>query len=735
MLKGKHICSFSKLVFFGFTALLIGRQIPSVLALETSPLTMQMPMTGNSLKTAQGDILLDNFEYYDSPLNHGWQLGEPSYPVYGGMVGYGTVQGVIDYQEGSRVLDVYRPASVFLPFNSTYMPYTITKSAMYPNGNSLSFIDANNADLSFKVRAPLAFESFDTFSFVVIGTTKSTYLSGSNPGQNHTFQLVLVPRESASGNLKVGIDSIDPNSVHLETNPTIYVYVGRQFQDGTWHTVTIDIKKAVYKATGEDLKEIGTIQVRGNQYRLDDIIFFKKSPYKNRAPYLFRIGPLYPLLFDQTGQYSTRLIFAEDPDLGTWCLDPNGKALCYDTPRDQITLQTTILDVPADVFANYKDENLLYYIDSEGKKRFVDGSKGDALSFRITVGGPGANGVEAPSLCSRIPLTYNNPANGYEMPIPDYSSFLQSYYGITSLPKWNVPVNQWLSGEENMRNLQYALINSGFSYLPNVVVLRMQEQVMEELTVTCECSDGRLSDVETFTVSVVNYPVTNYPPKIEQISDQCFEVGRIPSQRDIIMGGFTLANEAASTQTISTQITTKQAITNVYTITATDPDASDILTYSVTLNGLPSYQYGPWMQQVIDPYRGVISFTPQFEGVFQCVVTVRDSRGLTAMGSFNIYCVNTGTWLNHSPIIVNNIQSPQQSRAGELFTLSELQMYDPDDQKLFYSCNIGAVSDNGVFSFQTQFPGQYSVQITGYDSLGGHVTQQFVLDVTPWWSF
>jgi hypothetical protein len=730
MLKGKHVCSFSELVFFSVTALLIGWQPAEVRALESPPLDMQMPMTGNALKTAQGDILLDNFEYYDSPLNHGWQQEEPSYPIYGGTVGYGSLNGLLDFAEGSRVLDVYRPASVFLPFNSIYMPYTITKGTAYQNGNSLSLIDANNAELSFKVRAPLSVESFDTFSFVVIGTTKSTYFSGSNAGQNHPFQLILFPRESPSGNLKVGIDSIDPDSVHLEADPTIQVFLGRQFQDGTWHTVTIDLRKAVYKATGEDLKEIGTILVRGNQYRLDDIIFFKKSPYMNRAPYLFRIGPFYPLLFDQTGQYSTRLIFAEDPDLGTWCLDPNGKAICYDTPRDQTTLQRTMLDVPDDVYANYKDENLLYFTDSQGNKRFVDGRKGDSLIFHITVGGPGANGVEAPNLCSRIPLTYTDPANGYAMPIPNYSSFLQSYYGITAIPKWNVPVTQWLSGEENLKDLQYALINSGFSYLPNVVVLRMQEQVMENLTLTCECSDGRLSDVETFTVSVVNYSVTNYPPKIEQLSDQCFEVGRTPTQRDIIMGGLTLPGQTASAQAI-----TSQPATNVYTITATDPDPGDILTYSMTINGLPSYQYGPWMQQIIDPYRGVVTFTPQFEGVFQCVVTVRDSRGLAAMGSFNLYCVNKGTWLNHPPIILEPIQSPQECRAGEFFTLSDLQMYDPDGQKLFYSCNIGAVGDDGVFSFQTQYPGQYSVQITGYDSLGGHVTQAFVLDVNPWWSF
>ncbi|MEW5801553.1 MAG: hypothetical protein AB1847_05535 [bacterium] len=715
----------------GLAALFIDWQVPAALAIESPPLDMQLPMMGNALKTARGDILLDNFEYWDSPLNHGWHTEEPSYPVFGGGVGYGMLNCVIDFEEGSKVLDVYRPASVFLPFDSQYMPYTITKSTYYPNGDSISPIDANNAELSFKVRAPIAFDSFNTFSFIIFGTTQKVFASGSNAGQNHSFQLVLIPRESPNGNPGTGINALDPNSVRLEVDPTIMVYLGRQFQDGTWHAVTIDIKNAVDKATGESLKEISAIQVRGNQYRLDDIIFFKKSPYENRAPYLFRIGSFYPLLFDQTGQYSTRLIFAEDPDLGLWCFDPNGKALCYDTPRDQDTRKLTMLDVPDEVYRNYKDENLLYYTDSEGKRHFVDGSKGDPLTFRITVGGAGANGIEASSLISRIPLTYQDPTSGLQLPIPDFGNFLRNYYGISALPKWRVPLTQWLAGDDCLKNLQYALLNSGFSYLPNVVVLRMQEQVLEDLIVTCEVTDGRLSDIETFPVSVVNYPVTNHPPRIEQLSDQCFEVGKIPSQRDRIMGGFTLPGQTVQIS----QAMPDQAITNVYTVTATDPDPGDILIYSITLNGLPSYQYGPWMENIIDPYRGVISFNPQFEGVFQCVVTVRDSRGLSAMGSFNIFCINSGSWLNHPPIILETIQSPQQCRAGELFTLSELRMFDPDGQKLFYSCNIGAVSDNGVFTFQTQFPGQYSVQITGYDSLGGYVIQSFVLDVTPWWSF
>ena len=140
------------------------------------------------------------------------------------------------------------------------------------------------------------------------------------------------------------------------------------------------------------------------------------------------------------------------------------------------------------------------------------------------------------------------------------------------------------------------------------------------------------------------------------------------------------------------------------------------------------------LKSPVSPYTGVISFTPQFEGVFECIVTVRDSRGMAAVKSFNLFCINSGTWLNHPPIAINDIESPQRCRAGEFFTLSELHIFDPDDGKLFYSCNIGAVSDGGVFTFHTHFPGEYLIQITGYDQLGGYATQEFILKVSPWWS-
>ena len=116
------------------------------------------------------------------------------------------------------------------------------------------------------------------------------------------------------------------------------------------------------------------------------------------------------------------------------------------------------------------------------------------------------------------------------------------------------------------------------------------------------------------------------------------------------------------------------------------------------------------------------------------MVTVSDPRGMMAVGHFTIFSVNSGTMLNHAPAVLEIIESPQIAAAGDLFTLSDLRIADPDGEPLYYSCNIGAVGRNGMYTYQCNFPGTYLVQITAYDIRGGAVTQQFVLEVLPWWS-
>jgi hypothetical protein len=260
---------------------------------------------------------------------------------------------------------------------------------------------------------------------------------------------------------------------------------------------------------------------------------------------------------------------------------------------------------------------------------------------------------------------------------------------------------------ESTRNPMYALAcaagNAGYTVIPQCRrIVPHLGQVFEDMIVTARVSDGVVTDKETFPVSVVNYPVTNNPPIINDVDDQVFYVG----------------------------------MPNAYRIVAIDPDIIDMggLTYHATLNGLPSYQYGPWMNQIIGPTSGVISFVPQFEGALDCIVTVQDPRGMFAVCEITIFCVNMGTWFNHPPIILGDLDSPQTIRAGEKFVADEMAFEDPDGDKMYWSCNVGSVGDNGVYTFQTMFPGYYLVQITAYDIRGGAATTEFVIHVRPWWS-
>jgi hypothetical protein len=165
------------------------------------------------------------------------------------------------------------------------------------------------------------------------------------------------------------------------------------------------------------------------------------------------------------------------------------------------------------------------------------------------------------------------------------------------------------------------------------------------------------------------------------------------------------------------------------------------ITWNMTLNGLPSYQYGPWMQNMIDPKTGVISFIPKFEGAYEAVVVATDDRGASSVVEFTLFCAQEGTWLNHPPIIIKDWDHPQTVKAGEqiILTTPEIKVIDPDGDELYYSCNIGSCGKrpNGDFmwTFYTHFPGFYPVEIVAYDIRGGYAVVRIDLEVTPWWSF
>jgi hypothetical protein len=818
-------------------------------------------------------ILLDNFQYWNSPRDMGWEAFEPAYPTFGAGIGLGIMETVVDFQEGSRVMEVHSTPSTFLPMGGDiYNPYTITKDANFRSLNNVEFTGIPGAfsQMDVQVKAPLSVEWFDTFRIIVrVRVTDITSAGGAlnnavgmidtsvpldgipdeevplgaddvcgtnvNTVAGNTLGLldiVFVPRETSVGctpdnvaartyEVKNAVtaqgaqitysgsilNSSQENIAYAANgqltggNPaSAWVALGRQFQDGSWHLVSEDLQQVVdgISTVGEQIFEIVSVTVRGNQYRMDDLMFTAPgaSVANNSAPYLFRIGPVYGQLFNVA---QSRFIFAEDEDmlylLSDRALlakaqqdDDFADRLANINPRTRLRLRlaaaqnSTTVDFPFIEDANgltpaqagfnpltatFVDASQSgYWVDATGLTPADAGYNAatavlvnyipvqDATGLRPTPGASGEPvppaGYNAATATPVAPGRYTVTPAGGATPTPrptvlnytftmgdslgsltsvasgrtldvngdgavtaaDAAAITTNYLATlpSVIPAMNVPTSAWIVNTGTLvGNPMYvmacALINSGvYTQWPNFQILQgAQGQVLEDMIVTCRVSDGLATDMETFPISVVNYPVTNVPPLIEQLEDQFFQVG---------------------TQSF-------------YQITATDPDPQDMaggLTYQATLNGLSSYQYGPWMNQIINPITGLITLTPQFDATMTCIVTVTDPRGAQAVGHFNIFCVNPGTWLNHAPAVLEVIESPQVCRAGQRFTISDLRIADPDGESLYYSCNVGSVGANGIWTFQSEYPGEYLVQITAYDIVGGAVTQQFVLQVMPWWS-
>lgn len=729
------------------------QNVPSQFTQQTM-VPIQLPNYNDPANPTGGDILIDNFEYWDDAKNHGWISCEPDYPVWGYGIGYGQILTVMDFQEGSRVLDVYRPVSAFLPFTEPplsnpladrlrYMPYTIIRPLNINFGTS-----GPHSLLSFKVRAPLSVEQFDTFRVIVDVTTS---LGGF-------ARIVFIPRERSVGCTLTSVDSVIPKNANCSTiaanSDVIEVYLGREFQDSTWHLVNqnLDDILAAYVGTApaESITGITQIMVRGNQYRLDDITFSQTRPdglgsaQGIGCPYLYKIGPLFVQLFAPT----QRLVFAEDhmgniydilnnpdditiayaqdsrdgfaPESIYW-LDKNAGTTHVAEPDPLNWTDAEIQAAKARVTAAGLNPASPVLADQTMRRRNLGNlnHEEDMLQFRAFIGGGSGSGAFTQTLIRPLEIV---PGSGKPAYLPAYYHFGKEEPHMAPhghcIGTCHESEGMYYFSPARVALIEQALLNAGYRFWPNVAVLEFQPQVLEDLIVTVEVSNGLSRDIETFPVSVVNYPVDNFPPIMEDLDNQIAYVG----------------------ETFYYPITANDPDTCIYTGTGTHPKADQFgLTWSATIADLPAYMYGPWAESLINPRSGEIMFTPQFEGVYAIVVRVDDPRGFFTVNQFEVYCVNPGTWLNHPPVVLGDWDHPQVCRAGELFVLdSEIDVTDPDGDRVYLSCNIGSIgtdsNGNVIWSFQTQFPGFYVVEIFALDGRGGFTTFTIDLEVRPWWA-
>lgn len=757
----------------------------------------------------KGDILVDNFEYWDSPYNHGWVQSEPPYPVYGFGLGYATAfNTVLDLQEGSRVLDVYRPASVFL-LGTNYERHYISKYLSTPPASGSpqgsEGIDLNkNGVLSFKFRAPLGIELWDIFQFEVSGISPCP-TSNANNDIPFTIQIRPVQPDSfsGSGNTAANISIYQSTLLHSpaydnSSSILLRVDIGRNFLDGSWHVIWLDLRNIqsdAYTSAGvsvtsatdtdgngvpddEEIKTAYTILASGQMFRLDDICFRESDYALLDQVDLFEPGPLYAQIFEPyrylfMADYETdsdipqlrtkrnrqiitdflldtnNFILDTDTIRGAWVsdllkLDPNYHAInpnhptLYDpnytnrwSPDDpnfgmpdpvaeQYLGNGFFVDISLPVFS---DPNLRI-----AGNRVDELKKHGALGWNMTVNGYGANAIQALLL---------QPLSIY--PYDGMPTYIPAYYSSISAIKAHGAHHY---GPYLSFMLESALWNSGITKWPNIAYMDYTPQYFEDLILTIEVTDGRRSDVRTFPMSVVNYPVENYPP-VAQIyaSPKIFTVGQ-PNEYLIKFIDpdcyiFSLAQFYDNSGIPATSHIPGWPI-NDWSQIRTDQDS---LTYQMTLDGMTTYQYGPWIGSIIDPHTGLISFTPQFEGRYNVVITCTDDKGAVGLEDFPLLCVSSGTWLNHPPFITGCPTKPVVVKAGEEVIISspDFIVTDPDGDEIYASCNIGSCGQTSaggfIWTFQTNFPGTYNLEIIFYDIRGGYAVMKLLLDVKPWWSY
>lgn len=741
---------------------------------------LQVPTWENPL-TADGDLLVDNFEYWDSPCNHGWVQLEPPYPVYGFGMGYATIfNTLIDLQEGSRVLDVYRTSSVFL-LSTAYEKHGILYNLYSPPKPGVTTVDAfidmdENGTISFKFRAPLGIEPWDIFELDVIGVVKA------QNGDENPLTVRIRPIQPPFGEVCSGTNTAD-GMYPIISSVTgfgrnamdVTVDIGRGFLDGSWHTVWIDLQEAVTQAVDDyifpsgtdpadwtDLTKATQILVSGQMFRIDDIMFRADHGHELfDYPDLFELGPLYAQIFEPyrylfVADYTGAALNVRLPTLEThpctritdlmlffpelFILDPNEIAQIWindynadpnnfrggrnwDDPANPGTADPNvsvligrefIVDPTLPIFSN---PNLR--LDGICANDII--AQG-TIGWNATIGGYGSNGVQAPFLLQPLPI---NPYDG--MP-----TYISAYYSAS-----DAIANHGQAHYSPLQvfALESALWNAGLQVWPNITALDFTPQVFEDLIVTIEVTNGVHSDVRTFPISVVNYPVENYPPVLQlDIDDQIFYIGGDPEENSYVMTFvdpdcfiFSMSGAPATSHQPAYFGDFRQDM--------------DSLSFQMTLNGLPSYQYGPWQESLIDPHSGLIRFDPKFEGVYDAYVSCNDNRGATAYAEITIFAVTHGTWLNHPPIILGGPTQPVVLNAGEEFILHtpNFAVEDPDGDELYASCNIGscgrAPDGSFIWTFQSNFPGYYMVEIVFYDVRGGYAIMEFFIDVKPWWSY
>ncbi|MGA1843626.1 MAG: hypothetical protein ACMUIS_03580 [bacterium] len=717
----------------------------------------------------EGDILVDAFEYWESPLEQGWQFLESPYATYGFGMGFASVfSTALDLQQGNRVLDVQRPASIFLlstfyQGESIRRPLVTPPSAMHLQGAAWISLDENPV-LSFDFRAPLGIEDRDFFDLTV---------TGEGCGRKVVLRLISMEPPSRAGegiemHTASGMYRIVPTaSVLREDLLEVKVYLGRGFLDGSWHTIHIDCADAVQKAVegwvhDGCMDRADSIVVSGRMmFRLDNILF-RRPEYMHQGmgmqyPNLFEMGPLYAQIFEPyrylfIADYKAEPFTVYDVDgrpaeVAEICdlmLNPGNFIFVEDPndPNDPVVRYWTDLGADPDLFGTDPDPAVSDILDRDfivdlNLPIFAD------PNLRLQASGPGCVaqsiidqgtlGWNAIAMRGHIPIDCMGPVNPLAIyPYDGMPTYLPEYYAaVDAIRTYGKPFYR----PDLVFILEGALWNAGMTVWPMIASFDYTPMDYEDLVLDIEVTDGVHSDRCTFFITVVDYRVENYRPVAQlPIQDQVFYTGEkgeyLVNFIDPDCFVFSLAEPAASTHTPGFPVSGSYR---------TDMDG---ILWNGTITGLSPYTwYMPWWPTFIEPCTGLISFIPKKEAVHDVVITCTDPRGGVGFADFSIFVLDKGTGSNHSPVILESPSRPLAIRVGEelVLTAPDIRVEHPDGDEVYAFCNIGALSrapdGSFVWKFQSYFPGTYLVEIVFYDIRGGYDQAEFIVEVKPWWSY
>ncbi|MGA1791043.1 MAG: DUF2330 domain-containing protein [bacterium] len=199
--------------------------------------------------------------------------------------------------------------------------------------------------------------------------------------------------------------------------------------------------------------------------------------------------------------------------------------------------------------------------------------------------------------------------------------------------------------------LEGALWNANIKKWPNIAALDFTAHYFEDLHLTIEVSNGVHTDVRTFPMSVVNYPVENYSPVLQldmqgHISPGSENLIFYVGERGEYMINFIDPDCFIFSQAYNVNGQTP-ASSHVPSNTPGKTPRKDMSYLGWHMNWSPTPdQYGPWPPWPPpwwpDPvqYSGLISLVLIDEGVYNVIITCSDNKGGTAFAEVTAECID-----------------------------------------------------------------------------------------------